>query len=466
MENAPSLLLDTTPEIAYANLKARKQPALFSTFPEQELLPSKGCMTTSVFRSVCDLGRKMLPDAGTVPLIVTNNRDVEALVILVTFYVQVEQLEVHVRLGMHNTIDIGALCRAIKLYGPRVENMSLTVPHTVPLADFRALWLASQSVMSLRCSVDGTVPVSSATRPVQPSSHGAAKPTPVPVSSATRPVQSSSYETGWISRLPPISDVLPALMPSSPRHPRNEHLREAVTCVFRSRWPSEQEVRSGDVDLDYTQALARMFTFGQQTRGIFVRSKWVLGEVLKLLKTSPPAIKPNIVVRCCNGETLRSFHNVLADLQPHCATLWVIMADTSASDSTLADLMLCCESCQHGPLDDGQCMLFLTGIMLSGCSRLTDEAMPMLANVERVNVDFCGQLTPRGIAHLRHCTDVSAKCTMVSDEDLRLFADATSLDISSCPVTPDGLTVLRNVRAVKADHLFAAEVSDHTNICG
>ena len=391
---------------SYAEIRALKCPWTVSTFP-----PGResfaGCMRMSDFYSRINDGVSVLPGVGVLPLTIVSGDEMPMLMMLASFSIPIERLEIHVRLDKSTALDktfcISGLCRAIRLFVPRVSGMSTTIPHTIGDSAFDRL--STAWILALE--------------------------------------ERSAKEESNLSS----SNAGDSLSVSA----RSQHM--ASLALFQSsRWPSKRVVLATAGDFASLDPLVRMINFGAADGMCVIKERAVLEQLVKFLKESSSDVKPNVAVRCYT-RTARSLHAMLAGLWPRCASLWVLMEDTIAGDAVLSDLMLCDESCHHEPLDSERRALCLTGIVLSQCSGLTDSATTMLQNVERVDISDCRQISSAGFARLGHCTDVVAHNTSLRDEDLHLFAKATTLDISRSLVTPGALSMLSDVRAIRTSFL-------------
>ena len=388
----------TTPETLHAVLSAEARSWTVSTFLEADPMPYRsGCTTASEFRTTIADDSSVFSDAEPVSLTVRCPRDINALTALATCWVSAEHLEIHIRLDTKDggAFDIDALCRTIALYGPKVQNMSLTVPHTVDLATFRALYNAWQLVVTTRPGV--------------------------PPDEAER-----------------LADA--------------ERMRamKHASALFDSRWLSPMQIELRKGDLASMQPFVQMIKSGLVSLRCFIEKRLVVEQMLAFLRRSPPAVKPDLVVRC-SLEDARALHPILADLWPYCASLWVVMDGFGSNDWGLSSLMVCDGDCRHNVSVDNSPLISLTGIVFAKYAGVTNAAMPLLANVQRVDITSAPFLTSEGFAQLAHCTDVKARYTNICDQDLQFFANAVSLELVGCSVGPDGIAALRNVQAIRIE---------------
>ena len=400
------------------------------TFPTEGFIPRTGCTTASDFVQTAAFGQTFLPTAGTVSLTLARAHGLTVLTALLATRIPAEHLDIHVRLDARDggTINVDALCCFIMLHGPCFRNMSMTIPRTLDKDKFCDLLIVWQKMLVLRSRGDDKLHAS--------------------------PASTSGDDEQRV-----VSKSVVRLSNAE----RKQRCKRAGS-FFRTRWLSDQEILSGEGQLESFEQFLQLINTGWSDVRCSVADLTILSQMAACLQKTPLSTKLHVVVRC-HGKMLRSFHHMLALLWPHTASLWLVMTDHSVNDLALEDLMTCNGFCSHPPLDHGHCSLFLTGISLARCSRLSDAAMPLLENVERVNVNFCEQLTYAGFSHLRHCTDVSARYTAVSDDIVHLFADTTTLDITGCPVSPEMMIVLRDVQAVNAMFQSVEDVDECVNLC-
>lgn len=231
-----------------------------------------------------------------------------------------------------------------------------------------------------------------------------------------------------------------------------------VSCL--NRWPPVRPgIQPSDLSL---HALERVLRAGIPMPWYHATvTGYPFQTLIELLKEQPSDNRPRIVVHVDSLGVLQQTHSLLARLRPHCKELWLVMDKHQCDDAFLACVMLCSEMCDHSDVVPAG-MLALTGIVLTLCQALTDTAMAMLAQVDRVKIDHCDQLTSSGFAHLGHCTDVSARGTALRDADLIWFAKAKTLDLGATEITPCGLEQLADVTAVRT-HFFSKQLGKYPN---